>query len=360
MAVSKNNKTGKWYSKFRFRDYAGNAIQKKKEGFATKHEAQAWETDYRKQHEGKERLTFAQAWVRYIADCEKRLKAGSVRQKQVNYKVFRPFYDTPIAEITTAMVRQWQNEVLLAANKENGKLKYAARTIKNINTTLSSFFGYCVKFCGLDKNPVLGAGVITIRAKDEKPARLTDIWQKAQFNTFLQYIERQDLRLIYSILFWCGLRRGECLGLRVKDVDIANRIMHIRQSRFRHEIDLPKTKSSLRDIKIPQIIIDMMKEYLKHLYIESKNDLLFPNVNTWTLDNSFGPTQEQAGIKPRIRLHDLRHSHASMLIHLGFSPQAVADRLGHANAAMVLSIYGHMYPQVRTEVVDAIDKIAAE
>ena len=89
------------------------------------------------------------------------------------------------------------------------------------------------------------------------------------------------------------------------------------------------------------------------------NDLLFA-IGPQSLTNTFNYAQRRIDMKPHIRLHDLRHSHASMLINLGFSADVVADRLGHSNAAMVLSIYGHMYPQRRVEVVNALDKAIAE
>ena len=97
---------------------------------------------------------------------------------------------------------------------------------------------------------------------------------------------------------------------------------------------------------------------MKHLYIDSNNDRIFYTISN--MSGNFKRLQEKAGIEPKIRLHDLRHSHASLLINLGFSPDVVADRLGHKNAMMVMTIYGHMYKSKRDEVVDALERVAAE
>jgi len=90
------------------------------------------------------------------------------------------------------------------------------------------------------------------------------------------------------------------------------------------------------------------------MYKPNPTDLLFPTKAS-TLGGQFRRIQRYHNITPRIRVHDLRHSHASMLINLGVSPKAVADRLGHANESMVMKIYGHLYPEKRNEIVNKLN-----
>ena len=358
MAVAKNPKTGKWYAKFRYKDYTGKSIQKKKEGFKRRSDAQKWETNFREMHEGKEEITFAAAYEKYLVDCEKRLKATSVQNKRALYTRYKAFYELPITDITPGMIREWQNEHLLSTDSITGKMNLSRRTIMIINTQLSTFLQWCKRFLGLSRNPVAEAGTITIRSIAEKPTNEKQIWQKNDFDKFIETIKRKDLKLLLSIMFWCGLRRGEACGLRIKDIDLTNGVIKIRQNRLPHNIiDTPKTKTSARDVTLPAHLLKEIKKYIDGIYGATPSTLLFEHLIPGSISNMFWYYQRKCPGVPRIRLHDLRHSHASMLINAGFSPDVVADRLGHKNAQMVLEIYGHMYPQKRVEVVNALDKI---
>lgn len=359
MAVAKNPKTGKWYSKFRFRDYSGNIIQKKKEGFERKADAKKWEDDFIALHEGKEQLTFTQAYNKYIADCEKRFKAGTTFIKKRYLKYYTMLYNLPISEITPATIRLWQNKYLLSIDPMTDKMKFGKTTINSINGQLSAFFSWCVKFCGLSRNPVQAAGRITYKSITEKPTLVKNIWQKQDFDRFIATVKRPDHRLFYNFLFWLGLRRGEALGIRIKDIDLKGKTVRICQNRTLVGMDTPKTKTSVRTVTIPDHLAAELAEYIGKIYKPSQKDLLFSSFGL-SIGAAFRRAQEKAGMETRIRLHDLRHSHASMLINAGFSPDVVADRLGHANAQMVLTIYGHMYPQKRIEVRDTLNKIASE
>lgn len=359
MAVAKNAKTGKWYTKFRYKDYAGNVIQKKKEGFETKKDAKAWEQNFIVAHEGREQLTFQQAFKKYLADCEKRQKATTIANKKGCLQYYEILNKMPITEITPQTIRQWQNECLLATD-DTGKTRFQRSTINTINAQLSIFFNWACKFCGLLRNPVTAAGAITIRSITEKPERVKNIWQKEDFERFITTVKRPDYHLFFSLLFWCGLRRGEGMGLRVKDINIIDKSVTICQNRTRlGMIDTPKTKNSARTVSIPDHLVIEIKDYMKQLYKPKDKDLLFDHVGD-SISNFFLNQQRKIGMEPIIRVHDLRHSHASLLINLGFSPDVVADRLGHANAAMVLKVYGHMYPQKRIEVTNALNKMYQE
>ena len=320
MAAAKNQKTGKWYSKFRFKDYNGATVQKKKEGFATKREAQEWEADFRAQHEGKERLTFGEAYKRYMADCEKRQKATTLQEKRALYRTnYAMFADMPIADISPAAIRKWQNENLLAIGPD-GKLRYAPATIKSINTKLSAVFEYCVRFCGLDKNPVRAAGRISYKHVLEKKGQAKDIWQRDTFERFIDTVKNPEEHLAFGILFWCGLRKGELLGLRIKDIDPKDGIVRVRQNYTEAGvIDTPKTKSSKRDVSMPKRLAEEAKAFIRTLYAPSTNDLLFQGLTVNSIRSRFKRCQERAGITPIIRVHDLRHSHASLLISLGLA-----------------------------------------
>lgn len=212
-----------------------------------------------------------------------------------------------------------------------------------------------MRFCGLPRNPVRAAGPPSPKSSIEKAGQSKGIWEVKDFNHFIRTVKHPSYHLAYNMLFWLGLRRGEVLGLRIKDIDLKNKIVKIRQNMTSFGIDTPKTKTSIRDVSIPNHLLSEITHYIKLIYDASANDLIFSNITLDSIRWQFRVYQKKAGFKTFIRLHDLRHSHASLLIHMGFSPDVIADRLGHANAAMVLQVYGHMYPQRRVEVVNALD-----
>ena len=269
---------------------------------------------------------------------------------------FSPLNNLLLAEITPATIREWQNNQLLAL-KDDGKLAKTTSCIRNINTQLSAFFTWCVSFCGLPSNPVRAAGTPSPKSSIEKRGQHKGIWEVKDYNRFIRSVKHPSYHLAYNMLFWLGLRRGEVLGLRIKDIDLKTKTVKVRQNMTSWGIDTPKTKTSIRDVSIPDHLVSEIKHYIKLIYDASANDLIFSEITLDTIRWQFLSYQKKAGFKSFIRLHDLRHSHASLLIHMGFTPDVVADRLGHANAAMVLQVYGHMYPQKRVEVTDALNKV---
>jgi integrase len=354
MAVGKDKVTGRWYSKFRYHDLSGKTIQKRKIGFATRKEAAAWEKDFIERHEGRERLTFKQAFERYLDDCGTRQKKTTLAAKKRAYKHYEDLYELPVMEITPQTIRRWQNNNLLQLDN-NGIMKYTKSTISNINTTLSGFFAWAIKFLGLTMNPVQLAGSISIPGKAEKRGAKKNIWQLPDFNKFIDYIDRSDYHLIFNLLFWTGIRRGECLGLRVKDYNSNDKTISVKQNMTPYGLDTPKTRTSTRIVSLPDILATEIEEYIGRMFKPLPNDLLF-TMQSQRLSHYFQEKQKQAGIETKIRIHDLRHSHASFLINQGLTPDVVGDRLGHANAQMVLRLYGHMYPQKRDEVKDILNK----
>ena len=120
-------------------------------------------------------------------------------------------------------------------------------------------------------------------------------------------------------------------------------------------IQPPKTAKGERIIDIPDFLTDEIREYLKHLYKPNPEDRLFPKQLNY-IRSAFNIRVKHAGIK-KIRIHDLRHSHASTLIHLGANPVLVAERLGHESPDITLKTYSHLFPSSQTEIVQKISKV---
>lgn len=354
MSVAKNKKTKKWYAKLYYKDYSGKRWQKKKEGFATRREALAWERDFKARAEGEERLTFGQAYDRYIEDGKRRYKKSTITARREKRGRFTKLEDLVLVDITPSTIRKYQNDVLLAVDETGEQLKYQRSTIIATNRALSAFFAWCEKFCGLKSNPVKQAGAIDINRALEKPKKKGVFWTVEDFERFIETVQRDDYHLMFSILFWCGLRRGELLGLTVEDVDLSNRTLRIRNNLTVGGMDTTKTVESSRMVSLPRAVADELSVYIGRMFKPEKDQLLFMRSPS-QLTAVFRQYQKKIDFKPYINLHYLRHSHASMLINMGFTPDVVGDRLGHADGGMVNKTYGHLYKERRIEVVDKID-----
>jgi integrase len=114
----------------------------------------------------------------------------------------------------------------------------------------------------------------------------------------------------------------------------------------------PKTTKSVRIIKMPDFLADELQEYIKSIYGIKAKDRLFPITKSY-LHNEMKRGSKEQGIK-RIRVHDLRHSHVSLLIEMGFSAVAVADRVGHESIDITYR-YAHMFPSKQTEIADKLN-----
>ena len=117
-------------------------------------------------------------------------------------------------------------------------------------------------------------------------------------------------------------------------------------------ITTPKTEKSNRIIKMPQFLADEMQDYLKQLYGIEPNDRVFTVTKSY-LHREMDRGAKEAGIK-RIRIHDIRHSAVSLLIDMGFSATAIADRVGHESIDITYN-YAHLFPSKQTEMAEKLN-----
>ncbi|MEE0109668.1 MAG: site-specific integrase [Oscillospiraceae bacterium] len=120
-------------------------------------------------------------------------------------------------------------------------------------------------------------------------------------------------------------------------------------------IQTPKTPKSKRTITLPAEIMEMVKEYGGMLYDYKPTDRLFPTQKSF-LTREMARGCKLSGVK-KIRIHDLRHSHASLLIELGFAPLLISERLGHENVETTLNTYSHLYPNKHGEVAEILSNL---
>lgn len=160
----------------------------------------------------------------------------------------------------------------------------------------------------------------------------------------------------FSLLYYSGIRFDEFLALTIQDFDFQNNTLGINKSlqRIKRQdvITPPKTPKSIRNIIIPNFVMNEVKDYISTLYALGETDRIFPFTKSY-INNAMARTCEKNGVK-KIRIHDIRHSHAGYLINLGCAPLLISERLGQEKIQTTLSTYSHLYPNKHQEVVDMI------
>lgn len=347
MKAEKDKKTGKWLIQYRYTDWQGKRRKSTKRGFATKREAEEWLRNFLITQKADFDMKFEDFWKMYCADMETRLREHTMRTKKyiVELKILPYFGNKRVNDITAADIRQWQNELI--------KMGYSPTYLKTINNQLSAIFNYAVRYYDLKSNPCAKAG-----SMGKSKAEEMDFWTGEEFRKFIDSVMNKRLSyMAFMTLYWTGMRLGELLALNPKDVDLKKRTIFITKSYQRlgkkDVITPPKTPKSKRVITIPEFLAADIKDYMDSLYDLQEDDRLFP-ITKYYLEHEMQRGIKESGVK-RIRVHDLRHSHASMLIELGFSPLEIANRLGHEKVETTLNTYAHLYPNKQTKLAERLD-----
>ncbi|MBR6401628.1 MAG: site-specific integrase [Firmicutes bacterium] len=343
-------KNGKWYAKFYYTDWTGKRKQKKKEGFSTKKEALAFEADFLNRCETSPKIIFKNLVTEYIADCKIHLRETTVANKThiIRTKILPYFGDMNISDVTINTVKTWQNKLI---SSENG---YSETYLRTVHNQLSAIFNYAIKFYKLPQNPAALCG-----SMGKKKANSINFWTKSEFDTFIAQENNPMFEVIFKLLFFSGMREGELLALTLNDFDFIENTVSITKSYARQGckdiINPPKTPKSKRIITLPPKIMDMVKEYSTMIYNYKPYERLF-TMHKSTLSNEMQRGCKRSGVK-KIRIHDLRHSHASLLIEMNVLPLLISERLGHENIETTLNTYSHLYPNKHKQVADMLSAI---
>ena len=352
MSVYKDEKTGKWYALAWYHDWKGEGRQKCKRGFETKKEAQDWERSYVQQNAAGIDMTFEAFCGLYEKDRRPRLKESTWLTKEniIKNRLIPTFGKMMMSEIETRHVIAWQNELL--AYRDEFKKPYSATYLKTVHNQLVAILNHAVRHYGLKSNPASKVGYIGSKEREEM-----NFWTKEEYMKFTEAIMDKPMSYYaFEMLYWCGIREGELLALTPADFNFTKKTVRINKTYQRiHGQDLitsPKTRKSVRTVEMPDFLCDEMRDYLKSLYKVQKNDRIFPITKSY-LQHEMRRGSKEAGVK-RIRIHDLRHSHISLLIDMGFSAVAIADRVGHESIDITFR-YAHMFPSRQVDMAQRLN-----
>jgi integrase len=255
---------------------------------------------------------------------------------------------------------------LLRNGRQDGKGGLAPKTVHNIHQMLRKSFADAVQLNYVVRNAAASAKVpkpLGSRRREMK------YWTADELRLFLE-VNRDS----YHWPAWyvganTGMRRGEILGLRWRDVDFDVRRLAIRHTIISVAYELrssdAKTDRSERVIDLDARTTDVLRHhhdrqvaYRRDLVTGYEtNDLVFPKpdgrpVHPDIFSNAFDRRIQRTDV-PRIRLHDLRHTHATLLLRAGVQPKVVSERLGHASVAFTMHVYAHVLPGMQAEAASA-------
>ncbi len=192
----------------------------------------------------------------------------------------------------------------------------------------------------------------TFKSKYEEQKEM-QIWEPEEFYQFIQNVDNYVYKAFFTLLYNTGMRRGEARALY--KTDIIDKSVNISKSMRRAEdsMNFPKTKSSIRTIKLDDYTYTMLKPLLalpgKYLFGEDSP------ISNNAIQYHFAAAIKKAGVK-KIRLHDLRHSHASLLINSGANIVAVSKRLGHSDINQTLTTYTHMLKKSEDDLLSILNE----
>lgn len=352
MATFVKEKNGTWRVVFVYQDWTGDRKRTTKRGFLTKREAKDWLDDFCLVKADDLNMSFSSLVDAYFEDMAHRLKLNTIMTKRqiVTTKILPYFKDKAVCDISAVDIRKWQAVMISKGNSET--------YLRTINNQLSTIFNYAVRFYDLKVNPCTKAGSI-----GSKNAVSKDFWTVEEFKTFADGLyDNWDAYIGFNLLFWTGMRIGELLALNVKDFDLKAKTVSISKSYQRIKgkdvITKPKTLNSTRVVSLPNFLIEDLEDYFSHIYEVNDRYRLFPYTKHY-FNYEMQQVCKRTGVK-KIRLHDLRHSHASLLVNMGLGAKVIADRLGHKRIETTLNTYSHLYKRTQDSVIATLEDVNAK
>ena len=364
----RQTKRGRVYDvHFRIVDKDGTERQKKLSGYANKTLAKQAYTDFiteycellknnplrreKRQNLGKEIVVIRDLAKVYFTTIRNQIKDATIYEKEkiFDLMILPHFGECQLKHLTKQELYIWQDELWSMKNPKTNDY-YSYKYLSKIRTYFSAFLSWCA-----ERNEGFTNYILLIKKpKRRTPKTEMQFWTRNEFDRFISVVDNNTYKTLFSMLFFTGRRKGEVLSLSPSD--ITSNGIKFNKSLTRKTLDDSTYKiTSTKTEKVATTpICDPLRAILKEYNVP--NGPFYFGGNTPLTDNTirraFNKYAEIAGVK-QIRIHDLRHSFVSMLIHLGANLTVVADLIGDT-LAQVTKTYAHLYEEDKQKILSKI------
>lgn len=347
-----------WSVRFRLNS-GGKEVNKRLSGYRTKKEAEQAYLAFLAQEKpdklADHGLLFEALVEAYLVYLRQNTKESTVydTDHKIRNRILPYFQGRRVANIKPLDVQMWMDTLS----------EYSYKYRLGLRGHLSALLRYADRYYDI---PTIMNKVAPLRNTEPKKEML--FWTEDEFRRFIQCIpiKYPAHRMYFLTLYLVGCRKSEALALTWKDIDLENGLISITKSITRkidgapYKVTTPKNLASNRTVSIPKSLCDEFAKYRASLGDTANEDSFVfggdhPLVER-TTDRLMANASKEAGVK-KIRLHDLRHSCASLLISKGVTIVAVSKRLGHSNIEQTLNTYSHMMPRDDEMMLQIVDQV---
>ncbi len=350
-----------WVFDVKYKDIFGIEHRQGSRKFRTKKEAQRAEREFLDSLDTSVAvadMTFKELCDKHFDYQRDKVKVTTLRNYNKRRQHLEMFDNIKLSELKIEHFEAWKkkiNELGLETTTKNDLYKY----LKCILNYGSKWYNY--NFASLYNK------MTNFNNPNEMPKEM-EFWTKEEFDKFIAVETDLRFKAAFETLYYCGLRSGELRGLTWYDIDFDNKELSVNKNITvnldgkKYVVTTPKTKSSYRTIPMPDILVDDLSK------LRQMQDNYCEFNNNWYVFGSYEPLGksrlrdrknkdcELAGVK-QIRIHDFRHSCASLLINNGANITMVARYLGHAKIDETLNTYSHMFKNKLDDIVGTINRL---
>lgn len=371
MASYEKRPSGLWSVRFKIMSPDGVETYKRLSGFKTKKEATYAYEDYLRTPEPQPSqipapapepeptasdMLFSELVDMFLSFKKSRIKAGSFYdlEKKLSSRIIPYFGKMVIKDITPSVVLDWQATLS----------EFSYRYQKHLFGYMKSIYRFADKY----------HDITNIMTKVDPPRNLEGkkemlFWTPEEFKAFISKVENPGYNAFFKFLYLSGCRKGEALALTWSDFDFEKQIVKITKNVAykvgkngkSYQITTPKNQHSNRTLHLPPFFFDELKEYQTwqkentkaQAFVFGSEDPFPPT----SIERVMQAAEAASGVK-HIRIHDLRHSCASYLIHKGVTIVAVSKHLGHASTKQTLDTYSHLLPDDNSQIISALSNLS--
>jgi integrase len=309
---------------------------------------------------------WGEKWLAEAHHLKPKTVAGHIQM--LHKHVLPRWGNAPITSVTKAGIREWVGDLITGGCKPD--------VIRCSVDALRLSCKAALEAGIISTDPVIGISLPRRPKREMHPLTVEQIEALAEAISHPELkpggngarvgrSERPDLGLAVRLAAYTGLRAGELWAIRRKHVDLDHRIIRVMESvtEVGGELIFGSTKTGAnRAVTWPASLDEAIANHLATrpddpdaLVFVSTTDT--PMRHSGFMKRSFKPALERAGLPQGTRFHDLRHTHASLLIAMGAHPKAIQERLGHSSITITLNIYGHLFPGLGDELAQGLDTL---